>query len=194
VLIQNGTGISWSYNDTSNTFAASLTNTGVVAGTYGNANAFPIITVDAQGRITSVSTSPSGGGASVFGSDYFALLDTNPATTSSTSFTECFWGSTARALTNGGLYRFGVFFTWTIDAFANDARFRFKVGGTQYGPELRREISETITPSNQIQSEYMIFEVEGSGSNPQIALEFAVETSGAVLSVPFVRIEVWRVA
>jgi hypothetical protein len=192
-LIQNGTGISWSYNDTSNTFAASLTNTGVAAGTYGNANAFPIITVDAQGRITSVSTSPSGGGSSVFGLDYFAMLDTNPATTSSTSFSACFSGLTARSLANGGAYRFGVFFTWTIDAFANDARFKFMVDGVQYSPELRREMSETTTPANQIQSEYMIFEVEGYGSNRWLTLDFAVETAGAVLSVPFVRVEAWRI-
>ena len=63
--ISNVAGISY----VESTGVLTLTNTGVVAGTYGNANLIPVITVDAQGRISSVSNvqlySAGGGGATV---------------------------------------------------------------------------------------------------------------------------------
>lgn len=53
--ISPGTGLSGGGNLTSN-LTLSLTNTGVIAGNYGNSNNVPVITIDAQGRITSAST------------------------------------------------------------------------------------------------------------------------------------------
>jgi hypothetical protein len=51
-----GTGISATGTaDEGNVITVGLTNTGVVANTYGNATIIPVITVDAQGRITSAS-------------------------------------------------------------------------------------------------------------------------------------------
>ena len=51
-----GTGISVSGTaDEGNVITVGLTNTGVAATTYGNATIVPVITVDAQGRITSAS-------------------------------------------------------------------------------------------------------------------------------------------
>jgi hypothetical protein len=50
---------------TTSGFAATLTNTGVIVGTYGSSTALPIITVDSKGRITTITTttiSASGGG------------------------------------------------------------------------------------------------------------------------------------
>jgi len=50
----NGTGLS--YDSSTNTL--SITDTGVVAGTYGTPSAFPVVTVNAQGQIDSISTLP----------------------------------------------------------------------------------------------------------------------------------------
>ena len=55
LTLAGGTGISSVGSGNSITF--NLDNTAVSAGTYGNATAIPNITVDAQGRITSASTS-----------------------------------------------------------------------------------------------------------------------------------------
>jgi hypothetical protein len=55
VNFQNGTGTTASV-DVSKNVSYSLTNTGVTAGTYGSTTTVPQITVDAQGRITGVTT------------------------------------------------------------------------------------------------------------------------------------------
>jgi len=49
--------ISTSFNDSNNTIVFGLTDTGVTAQSYGSATAIPNITVDAKGRVTSVTTS-----------------------------------------------------------------------------------------------------------------------------------------
>lgn len=43
------------------TFTSTLVNTGVIAGSYGSGNSVPVITIDAKGRITNVSTSAVSG-------------------------------------------------------------------------------------------------------------------------------------
>ena len=54
-------GISVTYQDADNTLDFSLTATGVTAGSYGSASLVPIITVDAQGRVTAASTTSVAG-------------------------------------------------------------------------------------------------------------------------------------
>jgi hypothetical protein len=54
-------GISVTYQDEDNTLDFTLTATGVSAGTYGSASLVPIITVDAQGRVTAASTTSVAG-------------------------------------------------------------------------------------------------------------------------------------
>jgi len=54
-VITTGTGLTGGGDLTANR-TLSLTNTGVTAGVYGGASSVPVITVDAQGRITSAST------------------------------------------------------------------------------------------------------------------------------------------
>ena len=54
-------GISVTYQDADNTLDFSLTATGVSAGSYGSASLVPIITVDAQGRVTAASTTSVAG-------------------------------------------------------------------------------------------------------------------------------------
>ena len=50
------TGLSGTSFDGSSPVTIAINNTGVTAGTYGNSSSFPIITVNAQGQVTSVST------------------------------------------------------------------------------------------------------------------------------------------
>lgn len=54
--ITAGTGITVTNNDGSNTSTVSITNTGVTAATVGSSTAIPVITFNAQGQLTSVTT------------------------------------------------------------------------------------------------------------------------------------------
>lgn len=61
VAINAGTGLSGG-GDITTSRTLNIADTGVTIGTYGNAAAFPVITVNAQGQITSASTQPVPGG------------------------------------------------------------------------------------------------------------------------------------
>ena len=62
LTLTGGTGITITGNATTDTATFSLSNTAVTAGTYGGATTIPVITVDAQGRITSVTTQTNNSG------------------------------------------------------------------------------------------------------------------------------------
>ena len=51
-----GTGLSGTAYDGSSAVTVAIANTGVSAGTYGSASTIPVVTVNAQGQITSIST------------------------------------------------------------------------------------------------------------------------------------------
>ena len=54
LTIAGGTGITTAASGT--TITATLDNTAVTAGSYGSTTAVPILTIDAQGRVTAAST------------------------------------------------------------------------------------------------------------------------------------------
>jgi hypothetical protein len=60
-LLTIGTGLSGTSYDGSSAVTIALANTAVTAGSYGSSTSVPVITVDAQGRITSASTSAISG-------------------------------------------------------------------------------------------------------------------------------------
>jgi hypothetical protein len=186
VSITAGTGLTGG-GTIAATRTLSLTNTGVTAGTYGDGNNYPSITVDAQGRITAVSEVATTG---VFGQGYQRFADTTAATTTSTTFSA---GTTftTNVLTNGATYRVGVFFSWATSATNNDARFYFASNGTQVGPEMRLEHSETASQSIW---EYGFFEITGAGATASLTIQFAAETAGTTITLQQAFFEIWRVS
>lgn len=60
--LANSLNVTLTYDDGANTITADLTKTGVVAGTYGDATHYPVVTVDGRGRVTAASVRASSGG------------------------------------------------------------------------------------------------------------------------------------
>lgn len=65
--VTGGTGITVTNNDVNNTSTVSITNTGITAGTYGSASAIPVLTINAQGQVTAVSTATTSSTLSLAG-------------------------------------------------------------------------------------------------------------------------------
>lgn len=186
--IAAGTGLSVTNGDAvAGNPSVAIANTGVTSGTYGNATQFPVITVNAQGQITAVSEQIV---SAVFGSEFEDFEDLTTATTTSTTFSA---GATfTTAAKPVGRYRVDVFFNWSINVTNADARFRLIVDGTQVGPEMRIEVSETANQSNWDSG--FVFVDFASAATHTIALEFAVENGGNVLSLFQTRSSIWRVS
>ena len=58
-ILVDSANIDFTYNDAGNTITSDLTNTGVVAGVYGDASNIPVITIDSKGRVTTVTEIPA---------------------------------------------------------------------------------------------------------------------------------------
>jgi hypothetical protein len=157
------------------------------AGTYGTASTYPIITTDAQGRVTNVTTQLV---SAVFGSEAEDFEDLTTATTTSTTFSD--GASFTTAVKSVGRFRIGVFFNYAINVNNADARFRITVNGVQQGPENRVESSETANQSNW-ESGFIYYNVPSSQALT-IAIQFAAETAGNTVSLFQTRVEIWRVS
>lgn len=183
--INAGTGLSGGGDLTADR-TISMPNVGT-AGTYGTSTTYPIITTDAQGRVSSVTTQTV---SALFGSEFESFEDLTTATTTSVTFSNGAAFTTASV--PAGTYRIGIFWNWSINVTNADARFQLQVDGVNAGPEMRIEVSETATQSNWDSG--FLYVTFASAATHTINLQFAVETAGNTLSLFQTRAEFWRVS
>jgi hypothetical protein len=98
-----------------NVTGAKLENSGVTAGSYGSSSAIPVVTVDAKGRVTSLSTTSVSAsapttaqvlsayaGAAAGGVGTYVMASQEPNTTNARSYNSTYAGSALRVAGNTG--------------------------------------------------------------------------------------------
>jgi len=185
VSVNAGTGLTGG-GDLTSTRTISMPNVGT-AGTYGTTTTYPIITLDAQGRVTTVTTQTV---SAVFGSSFQTYSDTVIATSSSNTFSAAAEFTTTSV--PAGTYRVAVNFSFYHTDANNDARFRLMVDGAQVGDEVREEVQDTGTDQRYIR--YIIGYVSLSAATHLIELEFARSGGGGTVGCPQTHFEFWRVS
>ena len=168
LTVNSGTGLSGSgtFNanaTTNNTITLSLANTAVTAGTYGSASAVPVITIDAQGRITSASTTAVAGVSSTSYNASTGVLTIN--TSDGGSYTSDLGVGTADSPTFAGITstsKHSISYASTSTVYGNHA--------------VALDIKNTnATPNNY---GYIVFRTSTNQSAGDIAMKYTNHTSG----------------
>jgi hypothetical protein len=198
VSISAGTGLTGG-GDLTASRSLSIANTGVAAGTYGDSASIPVIDVNAQGQITSVST------VSASGTSWIESVSTaDQATTSSATFTTI--SQLNFAVVAGSRYRLeylimfrtaatttGIGFTMnTIDTAAGT--FSLSVSMPQgadaanqtFGGTINSFGDTVVSPSVQTANANFIAIIGGvfvASASGTIALQFRSEVNGSQVTV-----------
>lgn len=187
VSINAGTGLSGG-GDITTSRTINIANTGVSAGTYGTGSTFPVITVNAQGQLTSVTTNSV---SAVFGSEYQEHVDNTTATTTSAIFSDA--ASFVTTSVPAGTYRVGVNYNTYFTDGATDWRFRVLVDATQVGMENREEPQDTGT--DLLHTRYIVGTITfGSAGTHTVALQFARSAGAGTVGCTNAYFEFWRVS
>lgn len=139
VSILSGTGITGG-GDLTTTRTLNLSNTGVTAGTYGTAAVYPIITVDAQGRLTNVTTQTVPGGSLAA---IKAALSTNNSNVTLTNLTDM-------SITLAANTKYYINYTFIGQSVATGTGFAFSFNGGTVVPTSTRGYVETSVSTTTI--------------------------------------------
>lgn len=130
--ISGGTGLSTSVTD--NTLTVNIDNTGVVANTYGSSTAIPVLTINAQGQITSANTAAIATDLSIAGdsgTDTISLLNETLVFVGGTALTSVVTANTVTFNLDDTAVTPGSYGSATaVSSFTVDAQGRLTAAGT----------------------------------------------------------------